>query len=111
VEFAAGGIKGGLRFFPAVVNQRAAILMDHIADKLFRGDLSQGRVFVEVSYDLAAEQPHIIDVVLDGSLRQAGPGEVEEKRHEAFDKSSAGWEVFFFAHPTLWPLLKIAAVR
>ena len=24
---------------------------------------------------------------------------------------AAGWEVFFLTHPTLWPLLKIAAVR
>jgi hypothetical protein len=30
--------------------------------------------------------------------------------HEAFDEPSTWREVFFYAHPTLRPLLKIAAV-
>ena len=40
VKLAAGGIERTLLVFPAVVDQRAAVLMDHVADKLFRGALS-----------------------------------------------------------------------
>ena len=96
--------------FPAVVYQGAAVLVDHIADQLFRGDLSQRRVFVQIADDFTAEQPHIVDVVLDGSFRQAGPSEMKQEGHEAFDESSARREVLFHTHPTLWPLLKIPAV-
>src|SRR5450759_4951263 len=49
VELAAGGVEGALLVFPAVVDQRSAVLVDHIADKLFRSDLSQRRVFVHVA--------------------------------------------------------------
>ena len=40
VALPAGGVEGALPVFPAVVDERAAVLVDHIADKLFRGDLS-----------------------------------------------------------------------
>lgn len=36
VELATGGVEGALHVFPAVVDQRAAVLMDHVADKFFR---------------------------------------------------------------------------
>jgi hypothetical protein len=52
VEFATGGIEGALFGFPAIVDQRSAVLVDDIADKLFRGYLSQRRVFVHVADDL-----------------------------------------------------------
>ena len=110
VELAARGVEGALLVFPAVVDERAAVLVDHIADKLFGGNLPQARFFVHVANDLSAEQPHIVDVVLNGSFRQAGAGEVQEEGHEVCDESSARWEVLFPTHPTLRPLLKIAAV-
>ena len=40
VKLAAGGVEGALFVFPAVVDQRPAVLMDHVADKLFGGALS-----------------------------------------------------------------------
>ena len=40
VKLAAGGVKGTLLVSPAVVDERAAILMDHFADKVFRRALS-----------------------------------------------------------------------
>jgi hypothetical protein len=110
VEFAAGGVKGSLLVFPSVVNQGAAVLVDCIANELFGGHLSQGRVLVQVADDLSAEQPHIIDVVLDGSFRQAGPGEVIKEGQEAFDESSTWRKILFLAHPTFRPLPKIAAI-
>ena len=110
MELAAGGVEGALLVFPAVVDQRAAVLVDHIADKLLRGELSQTRLFVHVANDLSAEQPHIVDVVLDGSFRQAGLGEVKEEGHEVYDESSPWREIFSLAHPTLRPLRKIAAI-
>ena len=54
VELPAGGIEGALLVFPAIVYQGAAVLVDHIADHLFRGDLSQRRLFVQVADDLSA---------------------------------------------------------
>jgi len=68
VKLPAGGVEGALLVFPPVVDQRSAVLVDHIADELFRRDLSQGRVFVEVADDLSAENPEVVDVSLDGSL-------------------------------------------
>jgi hypothetical protein len=82
VELAAGGVEGALLVFPAVVNQRAAVLVDYIADELFRSNLPQMRVFVHVANDLSAKQPHIVDVVLDGSFRQAALDEMKEEGHE-----------------------------
>ena len=110
VELAARGVEGALLVFPAVVDERAAVLVDHIADKLFGGNLPQARFFVHVANDLSAEQPHIVHVVLDGSFRQAGLGEVKEEGHEVFDESSPGRKILVFAHPTLRPLRKIAAI-
>ena len=110
VELAAGGVEGALLVFPAVVDQRPAVLMDHVADKLFRGALSQTRLFVHVADDLSAEKPHIVDVVLDGPFRQAGLGEVKEEGHEVFHELSADRKILFLAHPTLRPLRKIAAI-
>ena len=83
-KLAAGGIERTLLVFPAVVDQGAAVLVDHIADQLFYGELSQRRIFVQVADDLSAEQPHIVDMVLDGPFRQAGFCEVKEERHEVF---------------------------
>src|SRR5271156_3617818 len=79
VELAAGGVEGALLVFRAVVDQRATIFMDNVADKLFRGYFSQARLFVHVADDLPAEQPHVVDMVLDGFFRQAGLGEVNEE--------------------------------
>jgi len=69
VELAAGGVEGALLVFPSVVDQRPAVLIDHVVNKLFRGALSQPRLFVHIADDLSAEKPHIVDVVLDGPFR------------------------------------------
>ena len=68
VKLAAGGVEGALLVFPAVVDEWSAVVVNHIADELFRGDPSQGRVFVQVAYDLSAENPEVVDVSLDGSF-------------------------------------------
>ncbi len=62
------------------MDQRAAVFMDHVADKLLCRALSQTRLFVYVADDLSAEKPHIVDVVLDGPFRQAGFCEMKEER-------------------------------
>jgi hypothetical protein len=84
--------------------------MDHVADKLFRGALSQTRLFVHVANDLSAEKPYVVDVVLDGPFRQTGLGEMKEEGHEIFHELAADRKILFLAHPTLRPLRKIAAV-
>jgi len=63
VELATGRVEGALLVFPGVVDERAAVLVDHIADKLLGGNFPQRWVFVHVANDLSAEQPHVIDVV------------------------------------------------
>jgi len=92
------------------MDERSAIIVYHIADELFGGNLPQRRVFVHVADDLSAEHPHVVDVVLDGSFRQTGLGEVKEEGQEAFDEFPTYWKIFLLAHPTLRPLLKIATI-
>jgi hypothetical protein len=38
VDLAADGVEGALLIFAAVVDQQSAVLMDHIADKLFSAE-------------------------------------------------------------------------
>ena len=68
MELPAGSVEGSLLVFPAVVDQRSAVVVDHFADELFGGELSQGRIFVQVADDLSAENPKVVDVSLDGFL-------------------------------------------
>ena len=110
MELAAGGVEGALLVFPAIVEQRSTEFMDHVGDKLFRGALSQPRLFVHVADDLSAEQPHIVNMVLDSFFRQAGLSEVKEERYEVFDESPAWRKILFLTHPTLRPLRKIPAI-
>jgi hypothetical protein len=97
VELPARGVEGALLIFPDVMDQRPAVLVDYIADELFDGYLSQSRVFVHVADDLSAEQPHIVDMVLDGPFRQARLGKVKEEGHEVFHEFSAGRKFLFLA--------------
>ena len=76
MKLAAGGVEGALLVFPAVVDQWSAVFMDHVADKLGRGCLPQTRVFVQVANDLSAEEPNVVDVVLDDPFRETGRDEV-----------------------------------
>jgi 3-deoxy-D-arabino-heptulosonate 7-phosphate (DAHP) synthase len=92
------------------MDQRSAVLVDYSADEIFGSYLSQRRVFVHVADDLSAEQPHIVDVVLDGSFRQARLNEMKQEGHEVFHEFSADRKVLLLAHPTLRPLRKITAI-
>ena len=66
MELAAGRVEGALLVFRAVVDQWAALLVDHLVQKPFGSDLSEGRVFVQVADDLAAQQPNVVHVLSDG---------------------------------------------
>jgi hypothetical protein len=102
VKLAARGVEGMLHFFPSI--------MDDISDKFFCSYLSQRRVFVHVADDLSTEKPQVVDVSLDGLFRQAWRGEIQEEWREVLDKFPAGRKIILLAHPTLRPLIKIAAV-
>jgi hypothetical protein len=93
-----------LYVFPTVLDERPTVLLDHVADKLFGGSLSQPRLFVHVADDLSAEKPHIVDVVLDGSFRQTGLGEAKEEGQEVLHELAADRKIPFLAHPTFRPL-------
>src|SRR5260370_23466722 len=66
VEFAAGRVEGALRLLVAVVNQRAAVSVDGIAQQTVGRDLSQRRVVVQVADDLSTQQPQVVHVLSDG---------------------------------------------
>ena len=68
MELPASGVEGEWLVFLAVVDQRSAVGADDIADKMFRGDLAQRRVVIEVADDLSAENPQVVDVLLNGAL-------------------------------------------
>ena len=57
VEFAAGRVEGALLLLRAVIKQRAAILIDHIAQKTVGCNPSQGGVFIQVADNLSAQHP------------------------------------------------------
>ena len=62
MEFAAGGIEGALLLLRAIVNERATVLVNRLAEKRLSSLLSERRVIVEVADDLSAQQPKIIHV-------------------------------------------------
>jgi len=57
------------------------------------------------------QNPQIVGVFWDGSFGQAGCGEMNKKGREAFDEPSAWRKILFLAHPTVRPILEVAAVR
>ena len=63
-ELSAGGIKGSLLMFPAVV-QKGSAVFDHLGKDLVHRPSSQRRVVVEIADELAAEYPHVVNVFLD----------------------------------------------
>ena len=70
MEFAAGRVEGALLLLRAVIRQRAAILLDHIAQKTVGCNLSQRRVFVQIANDLSAQHPQVVHVLTDGLPRK-----------------------------------------
>jgi hypothetical protein len=46
VEFAAGGVEGTLFLLRAVMNERAAVLVDHTAEKAVHSHFSERKVVV-----------------------------------------------------------------
>src|ERR1035438_846660 len=81
-ELAAGGIKGSLLIFAAVIQERAALL-EHFEKVLLDRPLSQGLIVVEVANELPAECPHIVDVFLNRLRRQVRGCQVFKERAEA----------------------------
>jgi hypothetical protein len=76
VKLPAGVVERTLPIFPS---SQPLWIVDHITDKLFRRNVSQRRVFIQIADNLAAKQSHIVDMVLDGLFRQAGRGEVHQE--------------------------------
>ena len=60
MKLAAGGVKGALLVFPAVVDQWPTVLMDHVADKLFRADLFLRRGSTFTSRMISPPRSHIL---------------------------------------------------
>ena len=97
-ELAAGGIKGSLLLFTAVIEERAAIL-DHFEKLLVDRPLSQGWIVVEVANELPAECPHIVDVFLNRFRRQLRGCQVFKERAKAGHQLLAGRQIFFNLFP------------
>ena len=62
VELAAGRVERPLMLFRAVVNERATVLVDRVAEKPVSIPLSERRIVVEVADDLSAKHPEIVHV-------------------------------------------------
>lgn len=75
MAFAAGGIEETLLVFRAVMDERAAILVDRIAQQPVRGSLSERRVVVQVPDDFSIQQPKIVPMAAQGNVaKTGGPG-------------------------------------
>jgi hypothetical protein len=70
VESAAGRVEKALLLLRAVMHQRAAVSIHRILQKPVHRQLSQRRIFVEVTDDLPAQHPEVVDVFLNGFCRQ-----------------------------------------
>jgi hypothetical protein len=55
-----------LLLFRSVVDQWAAVGMNHVAKKLLCGDLSQGRGIVQVADDFSTQHPEVVHVPANG---------------------------------------------
>ena len=95
MKFAAGRVERALLVFRAVVDQRAAVLVDHIAEKLWDSHLSQGRVVVQVTNNLSAQQPQVIDVSTDSLRGKTRGRQMREKGPEARQELVARGQVLF----------------
>ena len=99
MEFAAGGVEGTLFFLRAVVNERAAVLVDRVAEKPLRSNLSQRRVFVQVADDFSAQPPEVVHVPTKGLRGKTRGGQLLDEGSEASQQLLAGRQVFFQLHP------------
>jgi hypothetical protein len=72
VEFAAGRIEGVLLLFRAVVDQWAAVGMNHFVKKSLRSNLSQRRRVVQVADNFSTQYPEIVYVPANALQRKTG---------------------------------------
>ena len=110
VELPAGGVEGALLIFPAVVDQRATILVYHIADELFCRKLSQRRVIVHLPDDLSAQYPQVIDVFANGLTGKIRRHQMLQERSQTGNEFFSWRQVFFPPHPGTRPISEIEAV-
>jgi hypothetical protein len=59
MELSAGGIERALLILSAVVNERAAVLVDRLAQEALGRPSSWGGIVVEVADDLSSHRPEI----------------------------------------------------
>ena len=81
MELPAGGIKGSLLVFAAVIEKWTTVF-DHFEEVLFNRPFSQRRIVVEVANEFPSQHPHVVDVFLDGLRRQIRGGQIFEKGTE-----------------------------
>ena len=74
MKFAAGGIEGGLLLLRSVVDEGTAVFADDMGQVAFDGSLSERRIVVQIADDLAAQEPDMIHVSLNGFGSEAGRG-------------------------------------
>ena len=70
MEFTTRRIEGVLLFFPAVVDQWAAVGMNRLAKKSLRSDLSQRWRVVQVANDFSTQYPEIVYVFGEWSSKK-----------------------------------------
>ena len=106
----AGGVEGALLFLRVAWNQRPTVFMDVVSEHTLDRRSSQRRGLIQISNDLAAQQPKIVHVSANGFLGKAQPNHVLNEGPETSYQSFARRQIFFPPHPGAWPALQIPAV-
>ena len=65
VELSAGGVEGALLFLAAMMNQWASVGADGFRENAFNRLVPEGRRFMQVTNDLAAQGPKVVHVIAD----------------------------------------------
>lgn len=86
-------------FFRVALVEEGSIIFNECPEEVADRLLPETGSFLKVANDLAAEQPQIVDVFLDGLLREPGFGKVEKERCKALHQFLAGEEIAVIAHP------------
>jgi len=109
LELPACRVKRSLLVLIAVIEEWASELDPFRQDPIYRL-LSQSGVVVEIADVLAAEDPHIINVFLNGLRRQIRLRQILEEGPEAGYQLFTRRHIFLQPHPRTRPTVQIPAV-
>ena len=78
-EFAAGGLEGSLVVFGVAMIEKGSVIFKECVQEIGDGFLPEFGSFLKIANHLAAKQPEIVDVFLDGLSGKPGFGKVKKE--------------------------------